>query len=363
MVPRRSVGHRAARRAPRRAGAVAVALAAVATLLGGCDRNAAPGGGPRVALLLPESKAARYELKDRPYFEARVKELCPQCRVSYANAGASPDRQLSQVEAALANRAAVVVLDAVDARAARAAAIRAEEAGVPLVAYDRLIDDRRVDWYVGFDNDAVGRLQARFLAGAVAGRPGAVVMLNGAPADPNAAEYRRGAAGELRRLGVPVATEVSVEGWNPTRARTEMARVLARRGTAGISGVYVANDAMAGAVIDAFEEAGVPVPPVTGQDAELDALHRIIDGRQAMTVYKPLRVEAATAAEAAVALAAGRRPAGATGVAGSAAVPGVVLQPAAVGPHDLTHVVTEDRFWSVAEVCAGRQRRCAEEGL
>src|SRR5207248_5463720 len=61
-----------------------------------------------------------------------------------------------------------------------AAAIRAEEAGVPLVAYDRLIDDRRVDWYVGFDNDAVGRLQARFLAGAVAGRPGAVVMLNGA---------------------------------------------------------------------------------------------------------------------------------------------------------------------------------------
>src|SRR5438445_255937 len=92
---------------------------------------------------------------------------------------------------------------------------------------------------------AGGRPQARFLAGAVAGRAGGVVMLNGAPADPNAVEYRRGAAGELRRLGVAVASEVSVEGWNPNRARAEMARALARRGTAGISGVYVANDAMA----------------------------------------------------------------------------------------------------------------------
>jgi D-xylose transport system substrate-binding protein len=343
--------------------AVVVVAVAVAGLLGGCDRNASVGSGPRVALLLPESKTARYELKDRPYFEARVKELCPRCRVTYANAGADPDRQLSQVEAALANRAAVVVLDAVDARAARAAAIRAEDAGVPLVAYDRLIDDGRVDWYVGFDNEAVGRLQARFLAGAVAGRPGAVVMLNGAPADPNATEYRRGAAGELHRLGVAVASEVSVENWNPGRARAEMARALARRGTAGISGVYVANDAMAAAAIDAYEEAGVPLPPITGQDAELEALHRILDGRQAMTVYKPLRDEAGRAAEAAVALASGRRPSGATGTAGTAGVPGLVLQPVAVGRHDLTRVVTDDGFWSVAEVCTGRQRRCAEEGL
>ncbi|HZQ79921.1 MAG TPA: substrate-binding domain-containing protein [Acidimicrobiia bacterium] len=347
----------------RSVGLVAAAAALAAALAGGCDRNAAPGGGPRIALLLPESKAARYEVKDRPYFEARVRDLCARCRVTYANAGADPHRQLSQVEAALANRAAVVVLDAVDARAARAAAIRAEEAGVPLVAYDRLIDDRRVDWYVGFDNEAVGRLQARYLAGAVAGRPGAVVMLHGAASDPNAAGYRRGAAGELRRLGVPVAAELSVDGWNPGRARTEMARILARRGTAGISGVYVANDAMAGAAVDAFEEAGVPVPPVTGQDAELEALHRILDGRQAMTVYKPLRAEAVAAAEAAVALAGGRRPSGATGPVGAAGVPAVVLQPVAVGPHDLGRVVTADRFWPAAEVCAGRPRRCAEEGL
>jgi len=256
-----------------------------------------------------------------------------------------------------------VVLDPVDARAARAAAIRAEEAGVPLVAYDRLIDDRRVDWYVGFDNGAVGRLQAAFLAAAVAGRPGGVVMLDGAPSDPNAAEYRRGAADEFRRLGVPLVSEVAVEDWNPNRARTEMARALARTGGAGISGVYVANDAMAGAAIDAFEEAGVRIPPITGQDAELEALHRILDGRQAMTVYKPLRAEAARAAEAAVAFASGRRPDAPTGLVGAARIPAVVLQPAAVGPHDLTRVVTADRFWSVAEVCAGRQRRCAEDGL
>jgi D-xylose transport system substrate-binding protein len=341
---------------------VAILAVSVATagLAGACRESSE---GPRVALLLPEGKAARYETKDRPYFQRRVKELCPACRVTYANAGNNSARQLSQVEAALANRADVVVLDAVDAQAARAAAIRAEEAGVPLVAYDRLIDDRRVDWYVGFDNAAVGRLQAAFLAEAVAGRPGGVVMLHGASSDPNAEEYRQGATGELRRRGVPPVSEVSVEDWNPGRARSEMARALARRGAAGISGVYVANDAMAAAAIDAFEEAGVPVPPVTGQDAELEALHRIIDGRQAMTVYKPLRAAAGRAAEAAVALATGRRPGPATGFAGTARVPAVVLEAAAIGPGDLTRVVTADRFWSVAEVCAGRRRRCAEEGL
>ncbi|HET9769292.1 MAG TPA: substrate-binding domain-containing protein, partial [Acidimicrobiia bacterium] len=244
--------------------AILAVLGAALAGSGACDDGP---GGPRVALLLPEGKASRYETKDRPYFRARVRELCPDCRVTYANAGNNPARQLSQVEAALANRADVVVLDPVDAQAARAAAIRAEEAGVPLVAYDRLIDDHRVDWYVGFDNDTVGRLQAAFLADAVAGRPGGVVMLHGAASDPNAAEYRRGATAELRRRGVTPIAEVSVEDWNPGRARAEMTRLLARRGGAAIAGVYVANDAMAAGVVDAFEEAGAPLPPITGQDA------------------------------------------------------------------------------------------------
>lgn len=341
---------------------IAVGLAALAAAgpVGGCQNEP---GGPRVALLLPEGKAARYESKDRPYFQERVRELCPDCRVTYANAGNNPARQLSQVEAALANQADVVVLDPVDAQAARAIAIRAEEAGVPLVAYDRLIDDRRVDWYVGFDTAAVGRLQAAYLADAVAGRPGGVVMLHGGASDPNAAGYRQGATAELRRRGVPLLAEASVEDWNPSRARAQMARILARSGRAAISGVYVANDAMAGAVIEAFEEAGAAVPPVTGQDAELEALRRILDGRQAMTVYKPLRISARRAAEAAVALATGRRPGPSTGVAGTARVPAVVLDPVAVGAGDLPRVVTADRFWSAAEVCARRKRRCAEEGL
>ncbi len=285
---------------------VAVGLAAVAGLVSGA--GASRDGQATVALLLPEGKAARYETQDRPYFEERVRHLCPTCRVAYANAGANPARQLSQVEAALANRVDAIVLDPVDARSAVAAAIRAEKAGVPLVAYDRLIDDRRVDWYVGFDGEAVGRLQAGLLAEAIAGRTGGVVMVNGAPSDPNAAEFRRGASAELRRRGVRVITDVAIENWDPARARSEMTRALARHGADGIAGVYVANDSMAGAVVDAFDEAGVAVPPITGQDAELDALRRILAGRQTLTVYKPLRDQAWRAAEAAVALAGGRTP-------------------------------------------------------
>jgi D-xylose transport system substrate-binding protein len=299
------VGRRGGRRRGTRLLPVVMTAVLISGGLSGC-RPVEPGR--RIAFFLPEAKTTRYEMKDRPYFVERVRELCATCRVRYANAGQEPARQLSQVEAALANDVDVVVIDPVDARAARAAIMRAEEAGVPVVAYDRLIDDPRVDWYVSFDNVAVGRLQAASLAEAVAGRPGGVVALHGAPSDPNAAEYRRGATEEFSRRGVRLVTEKAVEDWNPDRARREMERALARYGARGISGVYVANDAMAAMVVDALEEAGVvPLPPVTGQDAELGALRRILSGRQAMTVYKPLRLEAGRAAEVAVALAAGRR--------------------------------------------------------
>src|SRR5205823_3930839 len=130
-----------------------------------------------------------------------------------------------------------------------------------------------------------------------------------------------------------------------------------------IAGVYVANDAMAATAIDAFDEAGVALPPITGQDAELDALRRILAGRQSMTVYKPLRTEAARAAEAAVALAFHRNPDPAAARVGSSRIPGVVLSPVAVGFGDLTRVVATDRFWPSALVCAGLEESCRRAGL
>jgi D-xylose transport system substrate-binding protein len=162
---------------------------------------------------------------------------------------------------------------------------------------------------------------------------------------------------------VPVLSEVSIENWDPSRARSETARALARYGAGALAGVYVANDAMAGAAADAFAEAGSPVPPITGQDAELAALRRILAGRQAVTVYKPLREEAGRAAEAAVALTQGRSPGPADRRAGRSGVPAAVLDPVPVGRGDLARVVVRDGFWPVGAVCAGLERSCREAGL
>lgn len=341
-----------------------LSVALVAGLLAG--PGAARGGDrPRVALLLPEAKTSRYETKDRGYFEAELARLCPHCRLLYANAGQNTARQLSQVEAALANDADIVVLDPVDARAARAAVIRAEEAGVPVVAYDRLIDDHRVDWYVSSDNEAVGRLQGAALARLVAGRPGRVAMFHGSRSDPNAAEYRRGAMAELSGRGVRILGEWWIDDWDPDAARRRLEQVLSRYGADALSGVYVANDTMAEAVIESLSAAGIrTLPPVTGQDAELPAVRRVLDGQQSMTVYKPLRLQARKAAQAAVSLASGHRPRGAAGHHGTNGVPGILLTPVLVDAAGggLERLVA-DGFWAASLVCAGREVQCRDAGL
>lgn len=117
-----------------------------------------------IALLLPETKTTRYEAADRPYFEQKFKQLCSGCQIIYSNANQDASAQLRQFEAALSNGAKVVVLDPVDSAAAATMADRAKAQGVPIVAYDRLINNSDgVNYYVSFDNEQVGRLQAQSL--------------------------------------------------------------------------------------------------------------------------------------------------------------------------------------------------------
>ena len=123
------------------------------------------GGGTsgKIALLLPENKTARYESQDRPLFEAKMRELCPDCEVIYSNAEQDASKQQQQAEAAITNGARVLVLDPVDGRAAAAIVARAKQSDIGVVAYDRAISNADVDYYISFDNEEVGRLQARTL--------------------------------------------------------------------------------------------------------------------------------------------------------------------------------------------------------
>jgi D-xylose transport system substrate-binding protein len=330
----------------------------------------AVGESFRIAFLLPESETARYEAHDRPAFEARIAELCPACQTLAYNADQDASRQQSQAEAAITNGADVLVLDPVDSVSGGVIVRHASAYGVPVITYDRLVLDEPVLFHVTFDNERVGALQAQALLGAVdADGEGELVVLNGSPTDANAAEFRRGAGIVLDTAAAPgIGVEVDVPGWSPDRAQEAMEQALAVLGRDGVAGVYSANDGMAAGAIAAMRSAGLdPLPPVTGQDAELEAIRRIVTGAQYMTVYKPFRTQARVAAE--VALVAARTGEVAPVVrttwldAGEQRVPALVLEPLVVTRETIAETVVASGFWTLEEICAGIEARCRDAGL
>ena len=272
---------------------------------GGDGGGDSSGGGAKIALLLPETKTTRYETFDKPLFEAKVEELCDDCEILYYNADQDETTQSGQVETAISEGADVVVLDPVNGAGAGAMVQSAQDSGAPVIAYDRFIAE--ADYYMSFDNETVGKMQAEALVEATGGT-GGILMLNGSPDDPNAAQFKAGAHSVIDESGLEVLEEYDNPDWSPENAQAWTTDQLAIHDASEIVGVYAANDGQAGGVVAALTGAGVAedaLPPITGQDAEIAAIQRIISGQQNMTIYKPIPIEAETAAEVAVALANG----------------------------------------------------------
>src|SRR5574340_909233 len=188
--------------------AVISLLVGLAALPAGCTKaktDGTTGGGTtggtttkaiKIALLLPETKTARYETQDRPLFEKKVKELAPDAQILYSNANKDATEQQSQADAALTNGATVLVLDPVDSKSAASIVAKAKAQKVPVISYDRLILNADVDYYVSFDNEQVGKLQGQALLDKLtaAGNAGkTIVMINGSPTDNNATLFKAGA--------------------------------------------------------------------------------------------------------------------------------------------------------------------------
>jgi D-xylose transport system substrate-binding protein len=349
---------------PARLSAIAVAAALG---VAGCGLDVTDNDTLRIALLLPESKTARYESHDHPLFVERIRELCPDCETLVSNAGQDAARQQAQAEAAITNGADVMVLDPVDSTSAAVIVHHADAAGVPVIAYDRLVLDVPVEFYVSFDNEQVGALQAQVLVDAIQD-DGVLVALNGSPTDSNAAQYRRGATSILDASDVTIGAEFDIPDWSPDKAQEAMERAMATLGTENIVGVYAANDGMAAGAIAAMKAAGIaPLPPVTGQDAELAAVRRVLTGEQYMTVYKAVGTQARLAAELALSLAqTGELPDDleTTSVdSGAGLVPALLLSPEAVTRETIGATVIADGFWTLDEVCRGLDRECAAAGL
>ncbi|MDT0389443.1 substrate-binding domain-containing protein [Streptomyces sp. DSM 41921] len=348
----------------------AVLMAAV--LAGaGCTGGSGDGGedGPTVGVLLPSRAVPRWEQSDRPMIEKRVKELCAECAVMYANAENDAASQRQQMTSMITRGASVLILDVVDPKALRSSVREAHREGVPVVAYDRLAEGP-ISGFVSFDGHQVGRLQAAALLTAMGPRAGGggVVLMNGDPSSPNAAWYERGAKSVLEDE-VRILKSYDTLGWRTENAHDHMSAAISALGPQRIDGVLAANDSIAAGVIAALKSARVsPLPPVTGQDADLAAVRRIVEGEQYMTVYKPFRLETDAAAAMAVALARGNDlDALVTTTVDSPTtrdVPAVLLNPAAVTRDGIGRTLVRDGVYTVDQICTPKLRRaCDRIGL
>jgi D-xylose transport system substrate-binding protein len=334
--------------------------------------SASSGDNAKIALLLPESQTTRYEQFDKPLFEAKVEALCSGCEVVYNNANQQTDTQQQQAEAALNDGVKVLVLDPVDGAAAASIVNTAKAKNVPVISYDRLVTGADVDYYISFDNEKVGALQATSLVDKLkkdGKSSGNVVMINGSPTDNNAKLFNKGAHSVLDKSGFTVLPKPDyfTQEWKPENAQTFMDGQISTLGKTGFVGVYAANDGTAGGAIAAMKAAGVtPLPPVTGQDAELAAVQRIVTGDQYMTVYKAIKPEAEKAAEMAVALAKGEEVSGADTTVnnGKKDVKSVLLTPVAVTKENIKDTLLADKFYTAAQICtADYAAACKAAGL
>ena len=357
--------------------AIAMVVALGLAACGGDDDNGSAdkasgdggGGGKTIALLLPETKTTRYEEKDRPLFTAKVKELCPDCKIIYANASQDPNKQQQQAEAAITNGADVLVLDAVDVKSVGPIVQHANQKDIPVIAYDRLIPDQDIAYYVSFDNVKQGRIQAQTLLDKLgSGADGkSIVMVNGAPTDPSAGDYKKGAHQVFDKSGVKIAKEYDTPDWSPDKAQVEMEQSITALGKDGFVGAYSANDGMAGGMIAAMKSAGIDpsTRPITGGDSEAAAIQRILTGEQYSTIYLAIKQQAETSAEIAVAAAQGKdAPADVVDAKvdnGAKQVPSVLLSPIAVTKDNINDTVIKDGFLTVDEICTGSYKAACEE--
>jgi D-xylose transport system substrate-binding protein len=326
--------------------------------------SSSSGEGPKIGLLMPETKVPRYETKDKPYFEQHLKQICPSCKVLYANANSDAGAQQQQAQSMLAQGAKVLVVDPYDGVAAASIVSAAKAKGVPVVAYDRLIKSPQLDYVISNDYEKVGQLQAQALvdklkADNVSPSSGGIVMLNGDDTDNNAGTIKKGALGVINRSGYKVLA--SIDTWDPEDAQKFVAGQAARN-KSKIIAVYSANDGNAGGAIAALKAAGVKkMPPITGLDATVEGLQAILSGDQTMTTYNAFKKEAFTAADVALQLANGRKPKSDATIDGH---PAALNPPVAVTADTIKSTVIADGFYKPADICTRQYAAlCQQAGV
>ncbi len=320
----------------------------------------------KVGVLLPETAtSARWDGNDKPLLEKDIPISLPGATVDYNNAQGSADTQLSQAEADLTKGDCILVVAPVDATASAQIVAKAKAQGVPVIAYDRLIQSKDLAYYVSFDNVAVGKIQGQYIADhykdyVTTGHIN-TVMIDGAQTDNNALLFYKGATTVLNPLfsagTLKKVYDQYTPGWDNPTAQTEMEGALTANKD-DISIAYVANDGMANSVIAALKAAKLNGKVlVTGQDATAAGIQNILTGDQAMSVEKNYAFEAKGTADLVAALSTGSSTASLTNSATTAttdggSIPSVLETPVAIDHTNWQQVVT-DSVATKADICKG----------
>lgn len=314
---------------------------------------------PTVGFLMADyTTSARWQF-DRDFYIAALKKLDPAITVTVTDAKTDQTRQQTQAASLLTSGAKLLLDVPVDSTQA-AAIVRAAHDNspkVPVIAYDRLVNDSDVDAYVTFDPVAVGRQQATYLVDHV--KPGGtLISIAGAQTDNNAIEFHRGAMEVLDPLvksgKYKLAYDHYTPNWDSNAAQAETASELNNLGNK-IDGILVANDGMAGGVVAALRAQHLDGKVVvTGQDATVAGLQNILTGEQSMTIYKPIRKLAEAAAKMTDAFLKGKKPETTTTMKnGKIDVPTVLLPVVTVTKDNIKSTVIADGFVTKEQLCNG----------
>ncbi len=331
----------------------------------------------KVGVILPDTTSStRYELYDKPLLEQALGDAGITADVQ--NAQGDKNKFASIAQSMIGDGSQVLIIDSIDAASGAGVEALADQAGVTVIDYDRVNLGGTAPYYVSFDNEDVGRLQAQTLVDCLAAqdvdKPKIIMMNGGTDVDNNAVLFQKGAHTIFDPLvesgDLEIAEETTVKGWKVENAAPAFTQALTASGS-DINGVLAANDDIANAVIGVLKNEGADGKVVvTGQDSSVEGLQNVITGKQSMTIFKNVTLEAGAAAALAISIISGTDPAEA----------GITLSPfedPQAPEHELqalllpSQVITQANVQDVIdagaltadEICAGIEDACSELGI
>jgi len=360
---------------------LAILAAAVLVACGSDDEGggtASDGGGEeqakgKVGVILPDAaSSARWETQDRRWLGEAFKAAGVESDIQNANGDKAKFATIA--DQMINGGVTVLLIVGLDSPSAATVIKKAADQGIPTIDYDRLTLGGNADYYVSFDNVAVGTNIGEGLVKCMQENgddSGSVALLNGAPTDNNATLFKQGYETAIKDAGYEIVADQSVPDWDNTKAGTIFEQMYTKVG-GELVGVAAANDGLGGAVASVLKRNGdTDKVPTTGQDATAEGLQRVLLGSQCITVYKAVKKQADAAAELAIALTNGD-----TDAADALAtdevedtetgemVPSVLLEPQSIFKDNVQDVIADD-FVAAEDVCtnAALKKACEEFGV